>query len=103
VVAENKNEIVGFCLTAHQGEWGYTITMDVLAPYRRQGVGTMLLTEAERRLVTHGVRQIGLETETGNESAVAFWKKHGYRSFGVSKGYYPGGKDAFSMAKKISS
>jgi [ribosomal protein S18]-alanine N-acetyltransferase len=92
---------IGFCITAHKGGFGYVITMDVLAAHRRHGVGSMLLVEAERRLVASGVRHIGLETATDNAAAIAFWQRHGYRKHGVRKNYYPGGRDAYSMAKRL--
>ncbi|MGA9884272.1 MAG: N-acetyltransferase [Candidatus Acidiferrales bacterium] len=93
--------MMGFCITAHKASWGYIITMDVLSNYRRHGVGSMLLIEAERRLIASGVRQIGLETATNNAPAIAFWQKHGYRKSGIRKNYYPGGRDAYSMAKRL--
>jgi [ribosomal protein S18]-alanine N-acetyltransferase len=106
VVAEASREnsppaMIGFCLTAHKDSWGYVVTMDVLNEYRRHGAGSMLLTEAERRLVAAGVRQIGLETATDNVPAIAFWQKHGYGKSGVRKNYYPGGRDAYTMAKRL--
>ena len=101
VIAEENGKAIGFCLTAHQQARGYIITIDVLEKFRRRGVGTALLSEVERRLAAHGVNEIGLETATGNESAIAFWQRHGYRTRGVWKGYYPGGRDAFSMTKPI--
>jgi ribosomal-protein-alanine N-acetyltransferase len=101
VIAEAESKIIGFCLTAREDQWGYIITMDVLAEHRRQGVATALLRDAERRLFAAGVREVALETATDNESAIAFWQKHGYRSVGVREGYYPGGRDAFSMTKLL--
>jgi len=101
VIAEAESKIIGFCLTAHENDWGYIITMDVLSEFRRQGVGTALLREAERRLAGQGVHEVALETATDNETAIAFWRKHGYRSVGVREGYYPGGHDAYSMTKRL--
>jgi len=106
VVAETQREnltraMIGFCITARKDSWGYIVTMDVLAEYRRYGAGSMLLSEAERRLVAAGVRQIGLETATDNAPAIAFWQKHGYGKSGVRRNYYPGGRDAYSMAKRL--
>jgi ribosomal protein S18 acetylase RimI-like enzyme len=101
IVAEADAEIIGFCLTAHERKSGYIITIDVLAEFRRQGVGTMLLAAVERRLAASGVCEVALETATDNSSAIAFWQKHGYRKCGVKKDYYPGGRDAFSMSKTI--
>lgn len=101
VVAETTGEFAGFCISAHRGARGYIVTIDVLEQFRRAGAGSALLGEVERRLAANGMREIGLETATDNESAIAFWRKHGYRNFGVRKGYYPGGRDAFTMAKSI--
>ena len=100
--AESKSgPIIGFCITAHLRNEGYIITMDVLAAHRRQGVAAALLNEAERRLSENGVSEVGLETATDNDSAIAFWQKHGYRKRGIRKHYYPGGRDAFSMSKVL--
>ena len=74
LVAETGGQAAGFILTAHAGHWGYIITIDVLEAYRRYGVGSMMLREAERALSANGVRQVGLETATDNASAIAFWK-----------------------------
>ncbi|HEY6903320.1 MAG TPA: N-acetyltransferase [Candidatus Acidoferrales bacterium] len=101
LVAEAGNQAVGFILTAHAGHWGYIITIDVLEAHRRHGVGAMMLREAERALSANGVQQVGLETATNSASAIAFWKKHGYRTQGIRKDYYPGGIDAYSMHKRI--
>jgi [ribosomal protein S18]-alanine N-acetyltransferase len=101
LVAEADNQAAAFILTAHDDLWGYIVTIDVLEPCRRLGVGAMLLHEAERELVASGAREVTLETATNNASAIAFWKKHGYRTQGVRKGYYPGGIDAYSMIKTL--
>lgn len=93
--------MIGFCMTAHKGFGGYVITIDVLPEYRRFGIGSMLLIESENHLAAAGVREIGLETAMDNSVAIAFWQKHGYRKSGVRRNYYPGGRDAFSMAKRL--
>ncbi len=99
VIAESEEGIAGFLVTAHARSVGYIVTIDVLPEFRRHSAGTKLLTEAERRLAAAGVRTIELETATDNASAIAFWQKHGYRTRGVIKNYYPNGRDAFSMSK----
>jgi ribosomal protein S18 acetylase RimI-like enzyme len=101
LVAETDSQTAGFILTAHDDRWGYIITIDVLEAHRRHGVGTMMLREAERALAATGVREVRLETATNNASAIAFWKKHGYRTRGVIRGYYPGPVDALSMNKTL--
>jgi ribosomal protein S18 acetylase RimI-like enzyme len=98
---KGRREVIGFCITARADTWGYIVTMDVFEAHRRCGVATALLEDSERRMAAHGVREVALETATGNETAIAFWQKHGYRTRGVRKGYYPRGRDALSMTKKI--
>lgn len=101
VVAEIAAKIVGFCISAMRDTGGYIVTIDVLSEHRRSGVGAALLAEVENRMARSGVREVRLETATENHSAIAFWNKHGYRTVGVWKNYYPGGRDAFAMAKPL--
>jgi ribosomal protein S18 acetylase RimI-like enzyme len=101
LIAESDGQVAAFIVAAHENGMGYIVTIDVLDAYRRQGVATLLLAEAERRLAAQGVRAIELETATDNASAIAFWEKHGYRTRGIRKEYYPNGRDAYSMIKSI--
>jgi [ribosomal protein S18]-alanine N-acetyltransferase len=93
--------IIGFLVADHIGDDGYIVTIDVQAEQRRSGVGTALLQETERRLAKMGVRYVGLQTATNNEAGVAFWQRHGYRSSGVTRGYYLGRIDAYEMIKEL--
>lgn len=96
-----KATVAGFCITAHEDDWGYIITIDVLEKFRRNGVGTLLLEKAERRLAANGAREIGLDTAVNNVAGIGFWQRHGYRIRGTRKRYYPNGLDAYAMSKDI--
>lgn len=93
--------VLGFIIAHARGEEGYIVTIDVLAAHRRSGVGTALLQETERQLAAMGVRYVELQTATNNEAGVAFWLRHGYRSSGVTRGYYLGRIDAYEMLKEL--
>jgi [ribosomal protein S18]-alanine N-acetyltransferase len=99
--AEDEPAIPGFIVAEAHGEEGYIVTIDVLETYRRSGIGTALLHEAERRLAKMGVQYIELQTATNNEAGVAFWRRHGYRDVGVAPGYYLGRVDAYLMKKSL--
>jgi len=105
IVAEAKAKtdpaVLGFIIAHARGEEGYIVTIDVLAAYRRSGVGTALLQETERQLMVMSVRYVELQTATNNEAGVAFWRRHGYRSSGVARGYYLGRIDAYEMLKEL--
>lgn len=100
-VAQRRMEVLGFILSAHKDTHGHIITIDVLAAHRRSGVGTALLARAEEGLAEAGATEVWLETATDNAPAIAFWRKHGYRTRGRMKNYYPGGLDAYAMLKRL--
>lgn len=93
--------IAGFVIVASQRIHGHIITIDVVENLRRAGVGAVLLRKAEAKLLRRGAREVWLETATNNNPAIAFWNKHGYRTRGRLRDYYPGGIDAFSMSKQL--
>ncbi|MHB8541273.1 MAG: GNAT family N-acetyltransferase [Candidatus Acidiferrales bacterium] len=99
--SKRRKQIAGFIITARQNLHGHIVTIDVLEAYRRAGVGTSLLRHAEARLRKRGTREVWLETATDNDAAIAFWEKHGYRTRGRLRNYYPGRLDAFSMSKPL--
>ena len=101
IVAEDAGKIVGFILTEENPPLAHIITLDVAESYRRQGVGSALLAEREQNLARRGVRTILLETATGNEAAVAFWQRRGYRIEATLKRYYLSRIDAYEMRKKL--
>jgi [ribosomal protein S18]-alanine N-acetyltransferase len=93
--------IIGFIVGQAAGTRGHIITLDVSEAHRREGVGSALLAEIERRFAERGVREIELETATSNEAGVAFWQGHGYRGVGVLRRYYLGRLDAYHMRKSL--
>lgn len=98
--SERHLGIQGF-IVAHGGLTGHVITIDVLAPARRIGLGSQLLTAAEDRLRTGGSRAVGLETAVDNHAAIAFYKRHGYSVVATWPRYYSNGVDALVMKKQF--
>jgi ribosomal-protein-alanine N-acetyltransferase len=99
LIAEASGDVAGFILTERSTEQAHIITLDVLEPYRRQKMGSLLLETAEQEAISQGVQRIYLETATTNKAAIALWKKHGYREIAVATNYYGRGLDAFRMRK----
>lgn len=92
--------VLGF-IVAHGGLTGHIITIDVIAPARRRGVGSQLLVAAEDRLRTGGSRAVGLEAAVDNLAAIAFYKRHGYDVVATWPRYYSNGVDALMMKKHL--
>jgi ribosomal-protein-alanine N-acetyltransferase len=97
--AENQN--IGGFIVAHRGPIGHIVTIDVVAPARRSGVGSLLLQAAEEKLQDAGSRAIGLETAVDNTSALAFYKRHGYSVIRTWPRYYSNGVDALVLRKAL--
>ncbi len=49
---------------------------------RGRGAGTMLMDAIQKAAESSGARMIVLETQTCNETAIAFYKKHGFSVIG---------------------
>jgi ribosomal protein S18 acetylase RimI-like enzyme len=101
LVAEEGKHIVGFLVAEENRPLAHIITLDVEEGQRKRGVGGALLAEMEQNLAARGVQAILLEAAVNNETAVAFWRKHGYRSEAVLKRYYLGRVDAYEMRKTL--
>jgi ribosomal protein S18 acetylase RimI-like enzyme len=101
LIALVDDEIAGFLIAYWQRWLGHIITIDVLEAARRHGVASAMLGAVEREMAQDGVRIIELETAVNNAPAIAFWKKHGYRTLGVYPRYYANRIDAFHMVKQL--
>ncbi len=98
---ESTSEVAGFILTHRSGKTAHIITLDVLEPYRRRGLGSLMLRAAEREAVSQGITRIYLETAINNKAAIALWQKHGYCKSATIKNYYGRDLDAFEMVKGL--
>ena len=72
-------EIAGTVMGGYDGHRGWIYTLAVHPEVRRRGVGTALLRHLERILIDRGCGKINLQVMPGNDSAVAFYERLGYR------------------------
>jgi ribosomal-protein-alanine N-acetyltransferase len=102
-MAPEDIDIAGF-IVAEKGSLGrgHIITIDVVIPARRFGVGSLLLEAAEARLRGTSCRIVELETAVDNVSALSFYKRHGYSVIKTFPRYYSNGVDALVLEKNLS-
>ena len=56
--------------------------------FKRQGYGTALLNHLIKELRKRHIVEILLEVRAGNQSAIQFYKKQGFKEISVRKNYY---------------
>lgn len=66
---------------SHIGSLG----MGVLSTYRKQGIGTNLLSKVIAHAWEQGLIRLELEVFSGNDIAIEMYKQHGYTLEGVKK------------------
>jgi ribosomal protein S18 acetylase RimI-like enzyme len=52
-------------------------------------------------LSNYGVDLYDLQVDTENRAAIAFYRKHGFRTIRTLRNYYANGHDAFLMMKEL--
>ena len=73
--------IIGGLLGGTYWGWMYIDILWVREDHRRQGVGSRLLTEAEKEAVRRGCHHVHVDTMSWQ--APMFYQKHGYEVIGV--------------------
>lgn len=89
-VAEENGEIAGFA-----GVWCVYETADIekiaVSPdIRRSGIGGALLAAIIKKAEECGCEEMMLEVRESNIAAQGLYKKYGFETIGIRKGYYNG-------------
>ena len=93
LVAEVDGEIVGQLFVQFEGTLvgdpdttGYLYAFRVRPAWRNQGIGTALVAEAERRLLSEGLTRAVIAVGKANEPALRLYERLGYTRFGEDPG-----------------
>ena len=79
-VAELDNRPVGFIKLGLDDGIGSIDDLAVLPAARGQGVGSQLMDWARREFAQRDVREVELTVSEGNDMALAFYERHGFRT-----------------------
>jgi ribosomal protein S18 acetylase RimI-like enzyme len=78
VVLEDAGELIGSVMVGYEGHRGWVNYLAVHPRHQRQGVGRLLMDEAERRLRELGCAKVNLQIRTSNQAAAQFYRRIGY-------------------------
>jgi ribosomal-protein-alanine N-acetyltransferase len=114
IVAEENGKVVGYIMCrievglstfGFKGliRKGHIVSVAVLPPYRRKGIGEALVAKAMDAMQLYNAKQCFLEVRMTNEPAINLYKKLGFEVTRTIHGYYADGEDAYLMSREISS
>ena len=78
VVLEDAGELIGSVMVGYEGHRGWVNYLAVHPGHQRQGLGRLLMDEAERRLRELGCAKVNLQIRTSNGAAAEFYRRIGY-------------------------
>ena len=84
LVAETEHRIVGFALGTlmekYGSPWryGWLLWLGISQRYRGRGIAARLLNRLAELFIEHGARIMLVDTDAGNEQALAFFRKQGF-------------------------
>lgn len=78
LVARDERRVIGSIVAGYDGYRGHINRVAVLKACRRQGVGILLVREAEARLRALGCTKINLQIRAANHAVASFYRGLGY-------------------------
>jgi ribosomal-protein-alanine N-acetyltransferase len=97
-VARQQGRVVGYAGVMILGDEGHVTNIAVDPAYHRHRIGTRLMISLVDESRTRGVRSMTLEVRRANAGAQAMYRKFGFQTVGVRRGYYvETGEDAYIM------
>ena len=79
-VAQADEEVVGTVMAGYDGHRGWIYSMAVSPNYRKQRLGSQLLSFAEAKLSEKGCIKVNLQIMDGNEPVQQFYQATGYQT-----------------------
>ncbi len=78
VALSGEGVVVGTVMAGYDGHRGWIYSLAVDEQFQRRGLGSELLSNAERRLEERGCVKINLQIADGNEDVEGFYRRNGY-------------------------
>jgi len=103
VIALNDGSIIGYAgiMVVAAGVPADLLTIAVLPDFRGQGIAQAMLAELENWAKSKGAKEVILEVDTKNESAIRLYNFARYEQISTRANYYALGVDALIMRKEL--
>ena len=102
IVAEISHKIIGFIIGVKINlENAKILMLSISEDYRKQKIGSMLLSRFIKEIKIEHVQHIDLEVRIDNEKAIKFYLKHGFKISQKIIEFYQDSEDAYTMSKNL--
>lgn len=101
LVAIERGAVIGWCCGRFCEAEAELLKITVARPYRRQGIGALLLAELEHRLSDAGAAALLLEVRAANDGALAFYHESGFQLVNRRPRYYGDPEDDALLMRKV--
>jgi len=107
VAEDQKGRIVGYVLAKMEEDTeephGHITSLAVLRSYRKMGLATKLMTQAQHTMVeVFGANYVSLHVRRSNRAALSLYRDTlKFATHEVEEKYYADGEDAFAMRKQL--
>ena len=78
LVGERDGHIIGTVMAGYDGHRGWVNYLAVSPGLQSAGLGRLLMTEVESRLLALGCPKVNLQVRIGNDGAMAFYRRLGF-------------------------
>lgn len=97
-IARSRGRLVGYCGVMLLGDEGHVTNIAVDPDHHRNKIGTRLMLTLIEEARRRGARSMTLEVRRANTGAQAMYRRFGFQTVGVRRGYYvETGEDAYIM------
>lgn len=90
LVGVREGKVVATAMGGYDGHRGWVNYLAVDPAQQRHGLGREMMRAVEERLLARGCPKLNLQVRTGNDAALAFYERIGYKT-----------DDAVSMGKRL--
>jgi ribosomal-protein-alanine N-acetyltransferase len=94
-------ELIGYAVLMSASDEAHLLNLSIAASCQRQGYGSLLLQRVFELARGRGARLLFLEVRPSNTGALQLYERHGFRSVGLRRDYYPavtGREDALVLS-----
>jgi len=92
-----KDKVIGYGGFSQILDEAHIMNIALLSPYRRKGIGSLLMNELKTKASALGITKMTLEVAENNQPAIEFYLKHNFKLFGIRPNYYSNKENALIL------